>query len=419
MVLRVQWMKLDAFAIYVRLLDNFAACRDRPGLFVTCGKAMAHLRVQSVNIESLFWKEYDSWRSWRDRSRFIRDSFTDGRLACDQLRNTDPEDKGAQQKHIADARTALRTMVVYGMSSRLSLPDEEKLIWEGNLEWWKDNGDTPQCEEFDWLIDHLVANVDDETQGDALLALSAMHGLGSFAKRPSYIQALINCMDHTRPSRVRYAALRAISDAREELCAIDPTQGVDANLLDGLSRALLTAVTSGSDVPFHPNRDRCYFRVISALARSDQWRRCLASHDHVDRCISLLNDVLAAPASSLDLNFYLAVIFARTDPSGRDFSPDQKEWQTLMRNAWEATTHFSMQECVEALPALVTATRKNLPNPESGVASTELTDLARYVNWVLEKLRQERPEVARVALPSVQCLSDDLHCRTAPARTST
>jgi len=107
MVLRVQWMKLDAFAIYARLLDNFAACRDRPGLFVTCGKAMAHLRVQSVNIESLFWKEYDSWRSCRDRSHFIRDSFTDGRVACDQLRNTDPEDKGAQQKHIADARTAL------------------------------------------------------------------------------------------------------------------------------------------------------------------------------------------------------------------------------------------------------------------------------------------------------------------------
>ena len=44
-------------------------------------------------------------------------------------------------------------MVVYGMSSRLSLPDEQKLIWEGNLEWWKDNGDTPHCEEFDWLID--------------------------------------------------------------------------------------------------------------------------------------------------------------------------------------------------------------------------------------------------------------------------
>jgi hypothetical protein len=122
----------------------------------------------------------------------------------------------------------------------------------------------------------------------------------------------------------------------------------------------------------------------------------------------MLNNVIASPASSLDLNFYLAVIFARTDPSGRDFSPDQKEWQTLMRNAWEATKLFSMHECVEALPALVTATRKNLPDPDNGVASTELADLTRYVSWVLEKLLQERPEVASVALPSVQGLYDYL-----------
>jgi len=250
--------------------------------------------------------------------------------------------------------------------------------------------------------------------------LSAMHGLGSFAKRPSYIQALIHCMG-TRPSRVRYAALRAVSDAREELCALDSIQGVDANLLDGLSCALLTAITSGSDVLFHPNRDRCYFRIISALARSDEWCQRLASHGHIDRCISLLHNVLIAPASSFDLNFYLAGIFARIDPSGRNppFSPDQKEWQTLMRKGWEASKLFSMQECVGALPALVTATRKNLPEPGNGFASTELADLNMHVSWVLDKLLQERPEVASVALPSVQCLSDDLHRIIAHAQLGT
>lgn len=416
MVPRVQWPKPDASAIYARLLDNFAACLDRPELFVACGKAMAHLRVQSVNIESLFWKEYDTWRSWRDRSRFIRDSFTDGRLACDQLKNTKDEDTEQKQRHKADARTALRTMLVYGMSSHLSLPDEEKLIWEGDLRWRKNNGDTPQYEEFDWLIDYLAANMDDETQGDALLALSAMHGLGSSAKRPSYIQALIHCMGHTRPSRVRYAALRAVSDAREELCAIDSTQGVDTNLLDDLSRALLTART-GQDVPFHPDRDLCYFRVISTLTRSDEWCQRLVDHGHVNTCTSLLSYVLASPKFSLDLSFYLAGILARMDPSGGCSPFSQKEWQTLMRNAWEkATKLFSMQECVDALPALVTATRKNLPDPDSDVASGELADLTRYVNWVLEKLRQERPEVASVALPSVQGLSDDLR-RIAHTRT--
>lgn len=90
MVPRVQWSpNLDASAIYARLLDNFAAYLDRPELFVTYGKAMVHLRTQSVNIGSLYWKEYDTWCSWGDRSWFIRDAFMDGRLAWDQLRNNE------------------------------------------------------------------------------------------------------------------------------------------------------------------------------------------------------------------------------------------------------------------------------------------------------------------------------------------
>jgi hypothetical protein len=52
-------------------------------------------------------------------------------------------------------------------------------------------------ENFDWLIDYLadeapyIYTSNDETEGDALLALSAMRGLGSSAKRPSYIKVLL------------------------------------------------------------------------------------------------------------------------------------------------------------------------------------------------------------------------------------
>lgn len=61
------------------------------------------------------------------------------------------------------------------------------------------------------------------------------------------------------------------------------------------------------------------------------------------RCISLLDQVLA---SSLDLNFYLAGIFARIDPFGQGWYPAEKKWQTLMRNAWdEAAKLFPTKLC--------------------------------------------------------------------------
>jgi hypothetical protein len=170
MVPRVQWPpKLDTSAIYTRLLDTLAMCVDRPELFVTYGKAMAHLRVQSVTVDPNPYKEMDAWNAWHskgDRSRFIRDAFMDGRLACAQLKDAENED--ARQKYEANARTALRTMVVHGRRCGPSSPGNEGLVWYADLRWCHNNGRTPSCEEFDWLIDYLVDKVnrrtDDETR---------------------------------------------------------------------------------------------------------------------------------------------------------------------------------------------------------------------------------------------------------------
>ncbi|OAX30754.1 hypothetical protein K503DRAFT_806773 [Rhizopogon vinicolor AM-OR11-026] len=353
----------------------------------------------------------------------------DGRLAYDRF--NEAQDQGAQRRYKADARTALRTMVVYGMEYRLSHPDDEQLIWEGNLEWYRNDGLKPQSEEFDWLVDYLVKindDEDDETKGDALLALSGMHGLGSSAKQPSYIKLLIHCMGPARTPRVRYAALRAISDARDVLSSInnDSMQlDADANILDELAHALLTAIglndISSSDVLLHHSRNRCYLRLIFALARSNEWCQRLASHGHIERCISLL-DLGTVSATSIGFNFYLAGIFARIDPSARDppFSPDVKRLQTLMRNAWEEATKLChIKECVEALPVLVTATRKSFLSLDNDVSSGELANLTRDVNWVLEKLLQERGEDVGIVSPSVQDLCGDLRRKVEDTRTST
>ncbi|KAG1745221.1 hypothetical protein EDB19DRAFT_1906344 [Suillus lakei] len=179
MVPFVQWSpKLDASASYARLLDNFTLCR--PELYVKYRKAMAHLCIQSET-----------------QTRFIHDVFMAGRAAYDQLKNTQQDD--ARRKHQADACTAIGTMLVHGRSDRLSRPDDEDLIWHSDLQWRDGDRHAPGCEEFDWLVDYLADEIehvhvtDDETEGDALLALSANqeHQLGNEEHETHNIHCLV------------------------------------------------------------------------------------------------------------------------------------------------------------------------------------------------------------------------------------
>jgi hypothetical protein len=181
MVPLVQWSPtIDASTAYGRFVDNLATCVGRLELelVVTYVKAMAHLRVQSaVNGFPDIMKVWESWGSWRDKSRFTRDAFTDARRAWHQFKNAGGEDDRLML--LANARTALRTVVVHGEEICISQPDDEYLIWYGDLRWNHASGETPSCEEFDWLIDYLVFRVpdetDDNTEGDYPLILSTMH----------------------------------------------------------------------------------------------------------------------------------------------------------------------------------------------------------------------------------------------------
>lgn len=426
MVPLAQWPpELDASAMYSRLRDTFTTYRDRQELFVKCGKAMAHLCIQSAKIDpTLLLQEWETLDAWGSKSRFIRDAFIAGRNSWDKLKMAKGYDD--QRKLRADTRTALRTMVVHGQRGRLSfsLPDDEKVIWEGDLQWCHTDGRTPSCEDFDWLVDYLKDKVshatDDESKGDALLALSAMHGIGSSAKRSSYVKALIRYMAPIRPFRVRYAALRAISDAREELSSITVdsiSHGVNPKILDELSCALLSTVRPNDDQAFDYDCDplldrgraRCYLRLIFCLAKNDGWRQRLIHHGHVQHCTFLSQRFLAIG----ELGFYIAGICLYIDPSGKDLSlrPIQERWRALTRRAWHGLflmirTNMDFNDCLEILPALVTATKQNLP--DSGVASLELRGLALDVNRVLRKL-QMHDYVDGVVLSAVQSFSDGLN----------
>jgi hypothetical protein len=326
-------------------------------------------------------------------------------------------------------------MVIYGRRFCLSLPDDEHLIWNGDLRWSHSDGLAPSCKDFDWLVDYLskVNGIDDATEGDALLALSAMHALGSSAKRRSYIKVLIHCMGPTRPSRVRHAALRATAEAREELASIANdvmAQGVDAELLDELSRALLTAIlpkqkhvrtvrNGGPDAAFHHKRDLYYFRLVFALATNDKWRERLSSHGHVKRCISLADFVLQSP--TMDLSLYLVGTLLRIDPSSKDLSlnPFQERWRTLMSRAWIVLGNTGGQEIhgwIDIVPAIVEATRQVFQDSGDGLPNwgpLKVHYIANNVQRALVRLRatvgQADESPRHAALSIVQGLYDDLN----------
>jgi hypothetical protein len=372
MVPLAQWSReYDASAVYKRLRDNFMARCKEEALYVKYGRAMAHLCSQSVKIDPNFLTKF-GWDCWGGRSRFIRDAFMAGSDAYRQLTQEH------ETVHQANVRTALRTLVVHGLDHSLSLPDSEELIWNGDLRWRHRNGDRPRCEEFDWLVDYLAdkANDDHETEGDILLALSAMQGLWSSAKQPSFINSLIRCMGNDKPSRVRYAALRLVSDAREELAAITDDlmpQGVDAYLLDSLSRAIFTAVcpnhqTNHKDATFHEERDGRYISLIFSLARNGGWRQRLIRDGHLWRCIDLVDKVneresrvpRTYPPESYLPGFYLPAIIGRINFTCEDttLSTAQKmSLRQLIEKTWRAHIYKNDDDYVNAIPALVTATK--------------------------------------------------------------
>ena len=416
MVPVVQWAaEVDASPIYARLYETLATYRDRQELSVKCVKAMAHFFVESVKVTEYPRNRMMPRHTSGIKNYCIYDAFMAGRSAWDHLTMAKTAD--GRHKHMADVRTALRTMVVHGQQNILSRPDDGEVILRGNFQWRHHDGRSPSCEEFDWLVDYLVDRLDEQTddgtQGDALLALSAMNGLGSDAKRASYVSALIRCMASTRPPRVRCAAVKCISDAREELSFIDGDsmpRGVDAHLFNQLFDALSTAVSlhDGETTVYLEASNNCYSRLIFVLTMNNEWRHRLTQNGHVQQCIRLF------PTSS-EADFYIAGICLHVDPSGNapSLSSIHERLEELMRRAWLELGNvimrdedFQVHDYPEVLSALVTATKQNLPGSNHGVASLELQHLAMYVSRVSEILRIHSPDGN--VLSAVQSFSDDL-----------
>lgn len=446
MVHLTQWSpNLDVSAAFQRLRDNFEACCNKEELYVKFGKAMAHLCIQPVKIDTtlvdkLFRDDMDKFRL--TRNRFIRDAFMAGYDAYCHFVKAPPPEKdisGLKPKHRATARTALRTMVVYALDYHLSLPDNEKLIWNGNLCWSHGDGREPDCEEFDWLVDYLADEVGHEKAdeighekadekkhnkadeiGDALLALSAMRGLGSPAKRSSYIKSLIRCMPSTRPPRVRHAALRTVYEVRGELASIIESsipEGIDTNLLDELSAALFTAMHPDDEL--NASRNLKYIHIIFSMTRNHEWCQRLASHNNLQRCINLVT-TKGLEMYQRDAGFYLAVIIGRLYPMSKkinsrfDFQSTQsRPWWKLIKYTW-INARLSVEldaDYINGIPDLAIATRCGI------FPGARPVDIATKVQVALDDLKNRKENFEKngvtcieveAAISSVQSLCNYL-----------
>jgi hypothetical protein len=248
---------------------------------------------------------------------------------------------------------------------------------------------------FDWLVDCYldIYSNDQEVAFDVLFLLGVMKVSCRPAKLHQFIDSLIACMGSNTPVHLLYAALRAAHIVREEIASIDV---IDAKLRDmvltKLSPAILTAVcpppgTTLANDPhhfFHYDRDLCYLELIFALARNSNWHPHLLRDDHIDWCISMIEEY----TSSMLHAFHLTGILLRIAPEQSSVTLFDaitgQQWWDMMRSAW-CYAPFVIDDihCFEFLLVLVEGTKMH-----ARIASEDgLEELVRYVDDVLEAMK--------------------------------
>ncbi|OAX42648.1 hypothetical protein K503DRAFT_316408 [Rhizopogon vinicolor AM-OR11-026] len=388
-------------------------------LALACGRALHHIAcdetIQKLNSSNdndqhFDWDSLELWSAWHDIA--LPWGLKACRTSFDLYATTQDEN------HENQARTALRLAIVTGCPGFLK-PNDVTLIWDGVFDW---NNANRVPKDFDWLVDFLVhfrtfdaRNFD--AMADALLALSAMQGLGSPEKRDNYLDTIIFSMEADKPSRLRHAALRAVFDARLQLVEIADDKEGDSEfreqLLTDLPSALLTMTklvapqlsAHDSDAIFNPGREYFYLQLIFTLAKQSDWRDQLEKAGHIDRCVVLLDHVINLKDSSTGLSepvkthpYYLAGTLIRLDASGSYRSScfadkiSELEWWKLLKGAWSAmwwNDLYREDELLEALPGIVTYTLESL---ETETAKYDSKSLIRMVDRIYEALKDEEAE---------------------------
>jgi len=435
--------KFHMKTVCTRLLNTFKTCFHGVQLSVSaryralaCGRALHHIVCDEIIQKFNFSNDLplndgdalEMWSRWHDIA--YPWGFRDCKLSFDQYATTlDPEYEN-------EARNALRLAIVTGCPGFLNSTDVA-LIWDGAFDW---TGDTRTAEDFDWLVDFLVhfrkhSTRDFDAMANALLALSAMRGLGSPAKRDNYFDSIIFSMEFDKPFRLRHAALRAVFDARFELIKIVGSEEGEfrEQLLTEIPSALLTTTRlvaparspDDPDAIFNPGREYFYLRLIFSLAKQDDWRARLENAGHVDRCVVLLSHVINMESDSIGSSdtvknhaYYLAAALIRMDASDSYQSSSfadkisESEWWKLLKGAWWAMGSnrlYREEESREALEALPDIAKYTLESLKTQAAVYDAKGLVRWVDRIYKGLKDGKAEAPIIsAVKSVKDALDSI-----------
>ena len=387
-----------------RLRDTFVGCFETDGRprplaeerAVHCGRALNHLCLGGTSIDTAS-QPPKMWHAWR--SIILPRAFDDCKTLAVQLQVLSGKDKqtSSKDKQIcqADTRTALRMMIAASGDGFIH-PDEEKIIWLGRFTW---SGDCRVAADFDWLIDYLPScSNDDITTGDAILALSAMNGLGSRNRASIYLKELIDALAPSRPRRVRYAALRALSDSRMALVDISAIEDDSMRnlLLMQLSPALREAIPVENNAHVtNYFRDDAYLGLIVALASNEQWCRRLVDDQHIGRCIFILNHLDKGSRAPFHLAAIFGQVYATCPSAGAFDAVEDTQFPSLAKLAWQSVLDLKLydeDECTNVLPAVVNFTAK-----PKVIQTADLKDICGNVRIITEKLKRRSKHPAIIS----------------------
>ena len=275
-------------------------------------------------------------------------------------------------------------------------------------------GDRWTPAQFDLLVDyhlHICEGTDHHAITSTFMVLIRLRGSPSTPDRMHrYTDTMIRFMGH---ETTRFAALRAACILRSAVASMGQD---DESLRERFSKALASVILSFTRTPlnynpfmkttfFHRHRDMAYLILLHTLTQDVTWQPQLHQTGHFDNCLAIAKTLSTEGDRYDQYAVPVAHIFAIID------DPDEgcplfhllqacPRWPLLLR-AWRfifnldlfegnniyATHELSTEDCLTALPSLISFARKHCDDQE-----TALLAVVEQVCSELDKETQQREQ---------------------------
>ena len=281
--------------------------------------------------------------------------------------------------------------------------------------------------QFDMLVDyhlHICEGTDHDAIRCTFMVLISLHGSPSTPDRTRlYIDTMIRFMGHDTTC---IAALRAACVLRSAVASMGQD---NESLRERFSKALASVILPSTRPPlnynpfmkitfFHDYRDMAYLMLLDTLVREFTWQPQLHQTGHFDNCLAIAETLSTKSDQYLDQYAVpVAHIFAIIDDSdeGRPlFHLLQActSWPLLLRawrfifnldlfegiNIYVADDELSTEDCLAALPSLVSFARKHCDDRNEALPAVVEQVCSKLDNKETEQREQREIEGTRYIL---------------------